>query len=887
MPSVALSRDLIARLKYVVDPRGVRDVGQSTDELEEMLGELETAFRKLTEPLSEVSNLGGQFETLGIQIQEYGRRITDTMGTFATDYISNMEGADATSQEWLETTQKLDQAHVRFGRTSAQSILPLLKLQTEIVEKASTFLDKYPELAQVAFGIGTAVVLASSLTNAVTKGIRLIADVKLVALEAQRVIAAKLMRDAANKQVIAATIMKKSADQQLVSDLRGKFVDQGGGLAGRAGGTIRGLAGRAGGALGGLGVSGVLSIGAIVASLAAIGVAFNRFSKRMDKNGQDITNKWDTFLEKSTKTNDSAIDILDDYRDAQDDVSKAYDRGGILADVFVNRSQALNANIGSLSKALITGSKNYEDYETAIDRFNETLRDGERPLKAISREQYNYRIELEKTRNELITGQASLKEYGRVLAENGNIINKIVGTTLYAIGEIQEGEALEELLDDWIDYQEERKRILKEGEEERIAAWSEFSDGMKELEKQTGEDREAAVREYEANLLQLELDTATQRENIVQNMRTDVTNIEKNIAQDRQQAMEDFHAEATQAEEDYYKERTEAAANFGIEVRRSEEDHQRALRKMREESQLRQFSAIRARDALALIEERRSYEKERRDSEEEHAIDMARRSEDFARQMAQMEQNFREQQAARDVAFKQQLAELEKRLKEETKLREDSGEEQLAELEDSRVNQLRSLNDQKETELDTIEEENEKQTGELKKGLNARLNEQQKAQRESLQDARNNFDRRRQEVGLWNSRELDEYRNFRDRSLSTLKSFVSQANIELQGLRVPSGLGGNIDGHQSGGYADYGLHRLGEGGREFVMSNPTTRAAERLAGGRLTQDRLLSAMSRPGGQVNNHFVFQGRLSEDEKEQYRVIAYEQSLNALRDVMKEVN
>lgn len=50
-------------------------------------------------------------------------------------------------------------------------------------------------------------------------------------------------------------------------------------------------------------------------------------------------------------------------------------------------------------------------------------------------------------------------------------------------------------------------------------------------------------------------------------------------------------------------------------------------------------------------------------------------------------------------------------------------------------------------------------------------------------------------------------------------------------------------GQASGGYAaQKGLYMRGEQGREFVMSNATTKAAESVLGGTLTQQRLLAAM---------------------------------------------
>lgn len=47
----------------------------------------------------------------------------------------------------------------------------------------------------------------------------------------------------------------------------------------------------------------------------------------------------------------------------------------------------------------------------------------------------------------------------------------------------------------------------------------------------------------------------------------------------------------------------------------------------------------------------------------------------------------------------------------------------------------------------------------------------------------------------------------------------------------------------SGGYVGSGVYRVGERGREFVLSNSTTRAAESMMGGQLNQERMLMAMA--------------------------------------------
>jgi hypothetical protein len=56
-------------------------------------------------------------------------------------------------------------------------------------------------------------------------------------------------------------------------------------------------------------------------------------------------------------------------------------------------------------------------------------------------------------------------------------------------------------------------------------------------------------------------------------------------------------------------------------------------------------------------------------------------------------------------------------------------------------------------------------------------------------------------------------------------------------------------GSAAGGYVGYGMRLLGEQGKEFVLSNPTVSAAERLTGGPLSQAAVLNALG--GGHTVN------------------------------------
>jgi hypothetical protein len=91
-----------------------------------------------------------------------------------------------------------------------------------------------------------------------------------------------------------------------------------------------------------------------------------------------------------------------------------------------------------------------------------------------------------------------------------------------------------------------------------------------------------------------------------------------------------------------------------------------------------------------------------------------------------------------------------------------------------------------------------------------------------------------------------------------LQELTAAYQKQIQMIRSAFGIGGttspnryggstNVPGREraraEGGYMSDGLWRVGERGDEFALSNQTTRAAENIIGGKLTQERLLSALT--------------------------------------------
>ena len=249
------------------------------------------------------------------------------------------------------------------------------------------------------------------------------------------------------------------------------------------------------------------------------------------------------------------------------------------------------------------------------------------------------------------------------------------------------------------------------------------------------------------------------------------------------------------AEADYYQARLDAAATYGTEVLRAEQDHQISMRRLYEDHASTMQDLTASRDGLGMIREMRKYEKERNRAEEDYNIAASRRNQDYGRQMSDMAAAYKKQ---RD----QRLEDYELAAKD---------------LADQNKKKQAALAESLKTENDIIE-----------KAFGAR----QAALGIIITDAGT-------------------------AALAMITAYRSQLNAFLKATYA-SMMGGNYYGSKnnirdSGGYMYPGMYQNASGANEWALDPRTTKYAESIVGGRLTQQNLIAAMmsGRGGGGGNS------------------------------------
>lgn len=165
---------------------------------------VDEALKKTRSSMEEMRRSAERIGQIGLTIGGIGTAIAGPFVLAAREYIQKAGMAESTSRKWLAATNELERSQTRIGRVAAQSILPVLEKIADVAEMAAGFAEKHPGAIQAALGVGGALVTLGAIGMAVSRGIRLYADVKMIATQ---LLAATTQDGAANKQLMASKQM--------------------------------------------------------------------------------------------------------------------------------------------------------------------------------------------------------------------------------------------------------------------------------------------------------------------------------------------------------------------------------------------------------------------------------------------------------------------------------------------------------------------------------------------------------------------------------------------------------------------------------------------------------------------------------------------------------
>lgn len=176
-----------------------------------------------------------------------------------------------------------------------------------------------------------------------------------------------------------------------------------------------------------LGVSAALgplaiALGVVAAAIGVVIVAHQRYQQVQERT-QEVTDTWTKFLGDQVAAGNSAIQIADEYANAQgrvarsiDETRNSYAPADQLALMFIDTQKLLAADMGKLQETLLATAANWDEYAAATERVNQAAEDLgiEQRIHAVDRWAFEWRRAAD--------AQA---EVDRVMAENGETIEEI------------------------------------------------------------------------------------------------------------------------------------------------------------------------------------------------------------------------------------------------------------------------------------------------------------------------------------------------------------------------------------------------------------------------------------------------------------------------------
>lgn len=498
------------------------------DEYAMMAEEITQSIRDRQAQLkAEAAQLRQNAETIQRYSQGFliaGGAITGGFIAAATRYIATADKSDKITKQWLATSEKLNQAQQRIGKSAAQVLLPIYEKLGNILDRISRVAETNPKALEAIFGTGVGLTLVGVLGMAVSRGIRMVADVKMLFASNQQLIAGQLMSKAAKDQLAAAGLFQKFSLKGLLG--KAGLLTAGGGAT-LAGGLLAGVLGVVGGAAINDLITKKTGKGATTAQFATVG-AFNLGTNVFSPLAQRF--------------------------------------GNMSPEEAQRKTAVFTALIGKLTGALDESSPLLQKVTASLQQMNDELSDSEKALREWQREdkrlveeanQERLRITEEYNRREKALRMNLVMQLNQASAEmnyqSGELLRSFNEANQKAEADYQQARAeiiadsSEQIQDIERDHQRNMEQMVKEHNQrsaELIAARDalgyvkeqrRFADAQREAERQVSE---AIAREQEETAKRLEelsirhREEAREREKAYEDQRRELSRHQGQVLQD-------------------------------------------------------------------------------------------------------------------------------------------------------------------------------------------------------------------------------------------------------------------------------------------------------------------------------------------------------------------
>ena len=158
------SAELDILVKTIAGGTGAKETASDLKKFQEQAGKSNDAMAKgATQANASFLQVNKSVQAVGKSIMAIGAVSMVAMVNSAKQYVANMQGADATSRQWLQAQYDIADAQNRIGKDVATVMLPAYKELAKLAGQIADFLDKHP-------GVTTAGVVTAGAASVVAAG---------------------------------------------------------------------------------------------------------------------------------------------------------------------------------------------------------------------------------------------------------------------------------------------------------------------------------------------------------------------------------------------------------------------------------------------------------------------------------------------------------------------------------------------------------------------------------------------------------------------------------------------------------------------------------------------------------------------------------------------
>lgn len=586
--------DTIEHALEGVDKKSIDLAHTFANVLDKRLKQLDTQFAKSKKQIDAMKQSADKLGAISQTMFVAGSAIVGGLYLAAkkeADRVIEAGGkVDAVTIRWIAANERITASQQKIGKSAEAAVLPLLEKVAGLAENAADFVDKNPDLISAALNIGVWTAGIGSIGVAVSKGIKLAADIKYLAATAQFTIDAAAMNTAAATMFEAAVLM------------------QGGGSAkigyGAAGGLIGPATAKATTAT--VATGALAMIGTVLSGVIA-GMAI---TDQINKKGIEAGTS-DTALTtvKKTLLLTSPLELL----------SQTLNKAGLMSDESRAKFWDFEKGIWGLGTAAEAAAE--AEASAAAKRISdaEDEADAMKKMGDLARDNAKAEREYADDREKILTDTSrALADSNRELSKNLRDIATTMGSDIRRINTDLRS-TLKELS---ASFAAENEQAEREYQSERASIIASGNDEVRNIQQQAKNDLEDLEREHSTNLKSLIANRdalGIANENIAFKEKQDLikrdaseaaAQARANTQAQLAEAARNFEEQRAQRQAEYLMQKEEAKAKAAADIaearEKAAEDRKRAMEANAEEK-----AEIERKRVEQLADLKKSYDRER------------------------------------------------------------------------------------------------------------------------------------------------------------------------------------------------------------------------------------------------------------------------------------